>query len=314
MKVKKSFVIIIILITVIIFSAAAMCDSCRNDPPSIDTSNANNNSSASGTTLSQTQDSQKDTAKTISAAPINGVIPTKVTGFSVSDDSKEVGTLECWNVGEYGGRDFSKATYTISSNGKTIKTYDGYFKGGPNGKLFLGIKGEESGIAGDFVDGKKVVLDNGDIITIANPETFDGWTDEIPSEDSAKDFSSDVDVITSEKSPDEADSNLIHGVVPTKVTGHSTGSGQSKDVGILEFWNVGKLGGEQYSKATYIMTRDGKTIATWEGYFTGGPNGEIYLSGDTELHGKLVDGKQLVGDGHGFADIDNPEAFNGWSD
>ena len=53
--------------------------------------------------------------------------------------------------------------------------------------------------------------------------------------------------------------DLIHGVVPTKVTGHSTGTGESKDVGILEFWNVGKLGGEQYAKATYIVTREGKT-------------------------------------------------------
>ena len=58
--------------------------------------------------------------------------------------------------------------------------------------------------------------------------------------------------------------DLIHGVIPTKVTGHSTGTGKSKDVGILEFWNVGKLGGEQYAKATYIITREGKTIASWK--------------------------------------------------
>jgi len=49
-----------------------------------------------------------------------------------------------------------------------------------------------------------------------------------------------------------------------------------------------------------------------EGYFTGGPNGEIYLSGDTEIQGKLVDGKQLLSDSGGFVDIDNPEAFDGW--
>jgi hypothetical protein len=111
------------------------------------------------------------------------------------------------------------------------------------------------------------------------------------------------------------DPNLIHGVLPTKVTGTSAGSGKSGYIGILYFWNVGKLGGEQYSKATYIMTLDGKTTSTWEGYFTGGPNGEFFLSGkDGELHGKLVDGKQLFGDGNGIADIDNPEAFDGWID
>jgi hypothetical protein len=103
--------------------------------------------------------------------------------------------------------------------------------------------------------------------------------------------------------------------VPTKVTGTSKGTGESKWIGILEFWNVGKLGGDKYSKATYIMSLDGKTMSTWEGYFTGGPNGEIYLSGkDGELHGKLVNGKQLVGDTNGVVDIDNPEAFDGWVD
>jgi hypothetical protein len=72
-------------------------------------------------------------------------------------------------------------------------------------------------------------LDNGDIITIADPEAFDGWTDEIPSEDSTKYYSSYVDAIATKRAPDDADSNLIHGVVPTKVIGHNTGSGQSKE-------------------------------------------------------------------------------------
>ena len=105
----------------------------------------------------------------------------------------------------------------------------------------------------------------------------------------------------------ESDVNLIHGVVPIKVTGHS--SITTKD-GIFnyyyEFWNVGKLGGEQYAKATCTVIFDGETVLIGEGYFTGGPTGEIYISfNGQESHGNLADG---------VIKIDNPEAFKGWVD
>ncbi|MHB8277124.1 MAG: hypothetical protein ACYDIA_05680 [Candidatus Humimicrobiaceae bacterium] len=105
--------------------------------------------------------------------------------------------------------------------------------------------------------------------------------------------------------------------MPTKVTGHSGGD-KTKDIGILEFWNVGKLGGEQYSKATYIISRDDKTIQTFEGYFTGGPNGDInvtatYHGKTQEMNFKLIYGEEI--DFYGTPiPIDNPEAFNGWVD
>jgi hypothetical protein len=118
--------------------------------------------------------------------------------------------------------------------------------------------------------------------------------------------------VTSENA--SSDPNLINGVIPTKVKAAARDE-DTKDEGIMEFWNVGKLGGEQYSKATYTIIRDGKTIQTYEGYFTGGPNGEIFLnSGDKNIHGKLVDGKVFTGDDFSFMDISNPEAFSGWTD
>jgi hypothetical protein len=111
------------------------------------------------------------------------------------------------------------------------------------------------------------------------------------------------------------DPNLIHGVLPKKVTGSNTDDKTNNEKN-LEFWNVGKLGGEQYSKATYIISKDGKTIETYEGYFTGGPEGEFFLNSSTgkELHGKLEGGKSVVSESGGIATIDNPEAFDGWVD
>jgi hypothetical protein len=188
------------------------------------------------------------------------------------------------------------------SDGATVK--DGVFVASKPGKYKV------TPVEGTRTDNpipRTIVVEGTAAETIADETTVTETTAQ--AEESNNEQGSDIDITAQ-----DTDSGLIHGVVPTKVTGHSTGTGQSKDVGILEFWNIGKLGGEQYSKATYIITRDGKTIATWEGYFTGGPNGDIYLSGDTELHGTLVDGKQLIGDGHGIADIDNPEAFDGWKD
>jgi hypothetical protein len=99
----------------------------------------------------------------------------------------------------------------------------------------------------------------------------------------------------------------------------------------FEFWNAGKLGGEQYSKATenWILTEPSEYVSSsggsilCEGYFTGGPNGEMYLTftyknPETDAtttvphHCKLKDGKEIIGDEGGSALIDNPEAFDAW--
>jgi hypothetical protein len=116
--------------------------------------------------------------------------------------------------------------------------------------------------------------------------------------------------------------DLIHGVVPTKVTAHIIGCsvppGESVDA-YMEFWNVGKLGGEQYSKATMtetITTAENKTTKyTSEGYFTGGPNGIFYLTlvmegGTATRQFGIIDGKE-INPGY-IIPIDNPEAFDGW--
>jgi hypothetical protein len=121
-----------------------------------------------------------------------------------------------------------------------------------------------------------------------------------------------------------AESNLIHGVVPTKVTGrfHQEYPDAAGALVIVddywEFWNVGKLGGQQYEKAklTVVYTQNGPTTpSVWEGHFTGGPNGDLYVeSKGYQIHAKLSGGKTITyGNGKSFQ-IDNPEAFNGWDD
>jgi hypothetical protein len=121
-----------------------------------------------------------------------------------------------------------------------------------------------------------------------------------------------------------AESNLIHGVVPTKVTAHlheeyPDAAGQTVITDdYWEFWNVGKLGGDKYSKAKLTVTyaQNGPTTPSiWEGYFTGGPNGDLYVeSKGSQIHAKLSGGKVITyGNGKSFS-IDNPEAFNGWDD
>jgi len=113
------------------------------------------------------------------------------------------------------------------------------------------------------------------------------------------------------------DSNLIHGVVPTKVT--ATMSGETKNGTFYfnyEFWNVGELGGDQYSKVTvasYFSENESKSVQ--EGYFTGGPNGDIYIQGSQgQIHLKLYNGATITNAGGNSFPIDNPQAFNGWVD
>ena len=133
----------------------------------------------------------------------------------------------------------------------------------------------------------------------------------------------------------ETDANL-HGLIPTKISVHTHQATDDKDSysdHYIEFWNIGELGGEQYAKATdhYVATRDGAQFSeiTFEGTFTGGPNGLIEMSavsssgndeGSTaKMVLQLIDGKQLQNPSNGYIpQIVNPEAlvgaFDGWKD
>ena len=65
-------------------------------------------------------------------------------------------------------------------------------------------------------------------------------------ETTAEETSTETDAASTETDP-----NLIHGVVPTKVTAHGTATNNTGTWDLyFDFWNVGKLGGEQYAKAT----------------------------------------------------------------
>lgn len=133
----------------------------------------------------------------------------------------------------------------------------------------------------------------------------------------------------------ETEANL-HGLVPTKISVHTHQATDDKDSysdHYIEFWNIGELGGEQYAKATdhYVATRDGAQFSeiTFEGTFTGGPNGLIEMSAvsssgndegsNAKMVLQLIDGKQLQNPSNGYIpQIVNPEAFNGvfdgWKD
>jgi hypothetical protein len=101
----------------------------------------------------------------------------------------------------------------------------------------------------------------------------------------------------------------INGVIPTKVTA----TDKSKDMRILDFWNVGEAGSWKYSDAEFH-----KNGEKYVGKFTGGPNGKFFLYSNRDenkkLNGKLVDGKQFISDDGDVVDIDNPQAFDGWTE
>ena len=148
-------------------------------------------------------------------------------------------------------------------------------------------------------------------------------------EETATEATTTEEDTTTEEETVASDANLIHGVVPTKVTAHGsyTEAAGKWEVN-YEFWNVGKLGGEQYAKATmrevlieeapdWTIPDNEKTVES-EGYFTGGPNGTIYLSVPIkgtlfEVSFKLKDGKEIIFNEWSFL-VDNPEAFKGWVD
>ena len=154
-------------------------------------------------------------------------------------------------------------------------------------------------------------------------------------EETATEATTTEEEITTEEETVETDANL-HGLVPTKVAVHTHQATDNKDSysdHYIEFWNIGELGGEQYAKATdhYVATRDGAQFSeiTFEGTFTGGPNGLIEMSavsssgndeGSTaKMVLQLIDGKQLKNPSNGYIpQIVNPEAlvdaFDGWKD
>jgi hypothetical protein len=140
----------------------------------------------------------------------------------------------------------------------------------------------------------------------------------------------------SDETSAEQDASLVHGVVPTKVTAHGIFTNISgKWSYSIEFWNVGKLGGEPFAKATYTNVNiepvegyegqiqnepDRYAPSAGVGYFTGGPNGDIYVTIVTstgysyDSHYKVKDGKAVIFSNGVSTPIGNPEAFNGWVD
>jgi hypothetical protein len=116
---------------------------------------------------------------------------------------------------------------------------------------------------------------------------------------------------------EQAEENLIHGVVPMQVTATMSGkTGKGTFYFTYEFWNVGELGGAQYSAVTctgYFSENDSTDVST--GTFTGGPNGDIYIQGSTMvIHLKVHDGITITNQGGDSFSIDNPGAFDGWID
>jgi hypothetical protein len=134
---------------------------------------------------------------------------------------------------------------------------------------------------------------------------------------------------------------LIHGVIPTKVTAHGLYSNvtvSGEVVGhyteFLEFWNVGNYGGSDYAKVkdTYVYNgerwfnvikdryiENGETEEKTSWKFTGGPNGkfEWWDSPGQTMH--IENGKYIIYEEGQYPPlenypIDNPEAFNGWTE
>jgi hypothetical protein len=172
-------------------------------------------------------------------------------------------------------------------------------------------------------------------ILVLGTETENSAADNIAPEANKIVTESDDTSTETKETIKEADANL-HGLVPTKIKVHTHQATDDKDSysdHYIEFWNIGELGGEQYAKATdhYVATRDGAQFSeiTFEGTFTGGPNGLIEMSavsssgndeGSTaKMVLQLIDGKQLQNPSNGYIlQIVNPEAlvgaFDGWKD
>ena len=87
----------------------------------------------------------------------------------------------------------------------------------------------------------------------------------------------------------QAQGTIPQGVTPQKVkavidvdiTQTDTGVVQTTIDGVLEFWNVGAMGGDAYKTATltldYYWYQEGSSSATYEFNFSGGPNGTFTL-------------------------------------
>jgi hypothetical protein len=123
---------------------------------------------------------------------------------------------------------------------------------------------------------------------------------------------------------------MSQGVFPTKVTLHGSYTVDLPSFELyFECWNVGKLGGEQYAKATMrqvLIAQDANVTGwkkgdtwTYESTFSGGPNGNFIMSrtpeaGTNKYNFKLNDGKYIVTDSGKSIPLDNSDAFEGWID
>jgi len=125
-----------------------------------------------------------------------------------------------------------------------------------------------------------------------------------------------------EDCPVEEDEELIYGVKPQKVVCeggyHGDMFGISRDWKI-EFWNVGLLGGEEYGELTSYFDGVDENFESKmfvdSGTFSGGPNGQITISGRKADGGLLyleLDEGISVNDEYSCMVL-NPEAFDGWT-
>jgi hypothetical protein len=144
---------------------------------------------------------------------------------------------------------------------------------------------------------------------------------------------------------EETPTGLIHGVVPAQ--GRASGTIQAScdelcwsrvcptdpvkypytNAVAVEFWNVGKLGGEQYKWIKITLTPVGDKpdcllgLEYWSSseYFAGGPNGSVTPTAPwaTEFKMDLVNGLAFnltIGDFSASIPVENPEIFDGWTD
>lgn len=115
--------------------------------------------------------------------------------------------------------------------------------------------------------------------------------------------------------------DLPKGVKPEQGKASGTlGIGDEQLTISIDFWNVGEIGGGEYGKATIDIGCTQKTIGDWKctadenppgiGTFSGGPNGEITLDGDTNI--QLVNGKYFKSNLEKTfqATVENPEIFS----
>jgi hypothetical protein len=249
MKKNKSYLLIILFITLLILSVTAIASDCTNNDPVIKTGQVTSDSLVTPESVLTT-----DSAKPVTKLT-NGVEPTQVSATRENITTGEVRSLIFWNVGKLGGEQYSKATYTINvpdkygnKDHKNEQTFEGYFTGGPNGEFYLSGNGKN--ITAKIIEsGTCVRFDDDWVLDIYNPEAFKGWTNDATKQTPADNTTTAENIETNEtttkteETTAKTDTNLMHGVVPTKVTGHTSITNKDgKFDYYYEFWNVGKLG------------------------------------------------------------------------